>query len=341
MSALQQGQLPARPAPARLGRRFEPGLERSHAGELDDVIAKLPGFDRAPFGAAGGTANEYLDVIVRRHDAARSDTAVPVGVVSKTYCLLPHAEVADALRAALDDIGVHPREMQAEAHLSLYGARMALFARLPRRFDIDPGDGHPMALRVLCLNSVDASSPLRILLGWYRFVCANGLVVGTTREEFRLVHREGMLSSPLPPAGEGPGVRAGLAGLLADGLALAQREQQTLGYWTALRIPVERYAPFADGILAPAWGALAAARFLHIATTGHDAQFAYPFERGAPSAKTMSPTRRVPGGPAQARTAWDACQALSWIAKERRDAHERVGRMMEIPGLMQELFGSR
>ena len=57
------------------------------------------------------------------------------------------------------------RPPNAEAHLSMYGARMALFVRLPRQFDFDPGDGHPLALRLICLNSVDGSSPFRIPRG--------------------------------------------------------------------------------------------------------------------------------------------------------------------------------
>ena len=81
-----------------------------------------------------------------------------------------------------------------------------------------------------------------------------------------------------------------------------------------------------------------AARFLHIAATGFDAELAYPLEAGPPSAKTMAPSRRVPGSPAVAQTAWDACQALAWLAKERKDPRERVKRMLQIPELMQAVM---
>jgi hypothetical protein len=69
-----------------------------------------------------------------------------------------------------------------------------------------------------------------------------------------------------------------------------------------------------------------------------DAELAFPFEPGPPSAKTLSPTRRVPGSPAFAQTAWDACQALAWLAKERKDPRERLERMLQIPELMQALM---
>ncbi|TAK84814.1 MAG: DUF932 domain-containing protein [Betaproteobacteria bacterium] len=103
--------------------------------------------------------------------------------------------------------------MRPEAQLSTYGARMALQVRLPRGFDYDPGDGHPLALRLVCLNSVDGTTPMRMLLGWYRFVCANGLAVGTTRCEWRLVHREGMMPADVTP-------------LLQAGLELAEHHSR-------------------------------------------------------------------------------------------------------------------
>lgn len=326
---MHQNPLPVGVAPAtprRLPRGPLLGLERSHKGELDEILPLIPEFDRVPFGSGEGAPNAFLDAIVRRENAEQRLPAVPVGVVSKRYCLVTHADVAHAVRAALAAAGVHPREMDSEAYLTVYGARMALFVRLPRQYDFDPGDGHPMALRLLCLNSVDGSSTLRMLLGWYRFVCANGLAVGTTRSEWRLVHREGSMIGDI-------------GSLLRSGVELAGREQAALRDWLTLAVPIARFVRFADGELAAAWGVRAAARFLHIATTGFDAEPAYPFEPGPPHAKTMTPTRRVAGSPEHACTAWDACQILAWVAKERREAQERVDRMLQIPELMQLLLG--
>ena len=317
----------AAPAPtlAPLSRTQALLLEGTWRGELDEILPRLPSFDRVPFATPGAAGHGFLDAIVRRAEDQRGLPAVPVAVVSKRYQLLAHAEAADAVRAALAAIGVHPRDMQAEANLTAYGARLWLAVRLPREHDFDPGDGHPLALRILCLNSVDGSTPLRILLGWYRFVCANGLAVGSTRAEFRLVHREGMMPGDVAP-------------LLRAGLELAEREKRSLTEWRAIPIPAGRLAAFADRRLADAWGVRLAARFLHIAVTGHDAELAFPFEPGPPSGKTMTPGLRVPGSPAFALTAWDACQALAWLARERREPKERVERMLQIPELMQGLM---
>jgi len=198
------------------------------------VLPRLPSFDRVPFATPGSADHGFLDAIVRRAEPGRGLPAVPVAVVSKRYQLLPHAEAADAVRAALAAIGVHPRDMQAEASLTAYGARLWLAVRLPREHDYDPGDGHPLALRLVCLNSVDGSTPLRMLLGWYRFVCANGLAVGTTARN-GLVHREGMMPADVAP-------------LIQAGLELAGREKQALREWRATPVPAPRLGAFADGL---------------------------------------------------------------------------------------------
>jgi hypothetical protein len=52
----------------------------------------------------------------------------------------------------------------------------------------------------------------------------------------------------------------------------------------------------------------------------------------------MTVGRRVAGSPEEARSAYDACQILAWIAKDRREVQERVDWMLQIPGLMQVLL---
>ena len=156
---MRQNQLPlSRPAAnaGKLPGGALTGVARSHGGELDRILPLIPEFDRVPFGSGAAAHNEFLDAIVRRGNPEQGYTAVPVGVVSKRYCLVPHVEVA---------------------------------------------------------------------------------------------------------------------------------------------------------------------------------------EPGPPHAKTMTPTRRVAGSPARAGTAYDACQILAWIAKDRREAQERVDWMLQIPGLMQGMLG--
>jgi hypothetical protein len=312
------------------------GAERHYYGALDQIESLLPEFERVPFAAdsrhgydgrpAGAIANRFMDVIVRREDRVQGLPSVPVGTVSKTYRLLQHRDLFRETRSALRAIGLAADQVQAEAHLTSYGARMQFSVRLPHEFDFDPGDGNPMALQLLCLNSVDGSLPLHVRLGWYRFVCANGLLVGTTRMDRRVVHRE-QKASPC------------IEEIFMTGLGVANEEKTALRAWLDTAIRAGQLQAFVDGPLARAWGVKAAARTWHIAMTGYDAAFADPFEKALPHRKTMEPGVRVPGNPHRAASAYHVAQALAWLAKDPRDAADRLQRMAEIPGLMAELAG--
>ena len=86
------------------------------------------------------------------------------------------------------------------------------------------------------------------------------------------------------------------------------------------------------------WGPLAAARTYLICTKGWDGKFVDPFEKAPPHSKTMEQTQQVPGSLLAADSAYSICQALAWIAKERRDIQEQLDRMREIPDLMGALL---
>jgi len=68
---------------------------------------------------------------------------------------------------------------------------MALGIRLPDKYGLDLDDGNPMSLQLLCFNSVDGSTRFMVVLGWFRFVCANGLIVGTAASSLRGRHLNG------------------------------------------------------------------------------------------------------------------------------------------------------
>ena len=72
--------------------------------------------------------------------------------------------------------------------LTKNGERMELSLYLPERYDFDPGDDSRMALQLVCLNSVDGSTRFRVLMGWFRFICSNGLVIGVTQYDVRRRH---------------------------------------------------------------------------------------------------------------------------------------------------------
>jgi len=81
---------------------------------------------------------------------------------------------------------------------------MELSLILPEKHGFDPGDGHQMGLSLQCFNSVDGSSRLCAVLRWFRFVCSNGLILGTTLLNVRQIHNGRInineLGAPLMPS---------------------------------------------------------------------------------------------------------------------------------------------
>ena len=110
---------------------------------------------------------------------------MPIGVVSKRYALVQHTAVIEALENALRSEDVGSTDLRCRLTMSESGARMAMRVELPDEFAFKAPDGHPMALTFECFNSVDRTVPLFALLGWFRFVCTNGLVIGITHASLR------------------------------------------------------------------------------------------------------------------------------------------------------------
>lgn len=298
-------------------------------GRFDEVLAALPEFDRGPFAMAPENegpwhANELFDMISTREGGHGDWARRPVAVVSRAYRLIGHREASRIVSDSLADLGLEPEGLDTHATLDRYGARLALEVSLGANWMVNPGDGHPVVLQLRCLNSVDASAMLRVCFTWYRLVCTNGLVVGFSRNVGRVVHRESRFA---------PDVRDEIA----RGLALAREDRLSMGRWLERRVSPDLLAAFADGPLKDKWGPRDAARFLHIARTGIDAEFADRFQPGKPSEKTMAPTVAVPGSPETARTEWDVAQALSWVARDRRDPAEHLDRLLDIPRLFASL----
>lgn len=298
-------------------------------GRLDEVIPALPAFDRGPFAMAPENEgpwhpNELFDLISTREANDASWARRPVAVVSKSYRLIGHQQAAGMLVDSLAEFGLEPESLDTHATLDRYGARLALEITLGPNWMVNPSDGHPVVLQLWCLNSVDASAMLRICFTWYRLVCTNGLVVGFSKNIGRVLHRESRLTVDIGDE-------------IARGLALAREDRLSMGRWLEREIVPERLVPFTDGLLKTLWGARDAARFLHIARTGFDAEFEDRFQPGEPSEKRMTPTFAVPGSPAVAHTEWDLAQALSWVARDRRAPADHLDRLLQIPALMARL----
>jgi Domain of unknown function (DUF932) len=162
-----------------------------------------------------------------------------------------------------------------------------------------------------CFNSVDGSSRLVVLFGWFRFVCSNGLVIGETKIEIRERHGQRLdLTSIL--------------GRIRPALAQVEADRNRISAWQSAKILIADVANWVNDCVTPAWGKEAATRVFHICMVGEDIEIKDPFASGRATEKPIRYLGRAPGSPARAETKYDVSQALSFVATHRRNAEERL-----------------
>jgi hypothetical protein len=253
-----------------------------------------------------------------------TEKPIPVGVVSNSYTLAQHHEVAEKCLAGIESIGVRTEELTCEVGLTELGEWMNLRFYFPDRFSFKPVDGHAIKLRLECTNSVDGSSRLVILLSWLRLICSNGIVVRESKTEIRDIHNERLNLDKIPD-------------VVARAMALVENDIQRLHGWEEVAFSPARLGAWVNKELSERWGKKAACRVFHICTTGHDVEFADPFASGSATEKPVTELGPVLGSPQNARTLYDVGQAMSFVATSRVNTEERLNRQSQIPELIDSL----
>ena len=313
------------------GRKWFKSTVTSHSGTIDAVRAHIPAFERRSFSltqADGSRSrlNEHQDLIVRAPIGADVDF-VPVGVVSKEYKLLQHLDVVDVVVKALEVSSIAPRDVTAHLEITEYGERMSLGLLLPMRYAFDPGDGHRMALRLECLNSVEGSTGFRALMGWFRFVCSNGLIIGVTRSDMRRRHVGDLTLDDV-------------AAVLRAGVAECETEKKNFRLWQRTGVDSANLEQWIDDDLRRAWGFKAATRAFRIATTGHDVKITGSYKGHSPTTIPVTPGESVAGAAERCRTLFDLSQVLAWLARDRADIQEQLSWREQISGLLKPFIPS-
>jgi hypothetical protein len=297
----------------------------AYSGSIEEVRNRIPRFQRRALGLTQqdglrSRLNEHMDMIVRVPFDGELDF-IPVGIVSKEYVLIQHSEVVDVVLQALDVCDVPRNEVAANLEITEYGERMALSVILPKSYSFDAGDGYPMALRLECLNSVDGSTAFRTLMGWFRFVCSNGLVLGVTRSDVRRRHVGGLTTDDV-------------ASVLRSGLAECEKEKRNFELWRRTPVTSGPLRTWIDGDLRKAWKFKAATRAFHIASCGHDVTIAGPYKDESPTTMAVHVGKAVPGAPSKCRNLFDLSQVLAWLARDRADIQEQLQWREQIPKVL-------
>lgn len=182
-----------------LSRRHWSGLPMATPveGTLDHVMGSLPHFGRQPFAMPSVNGDEVgvnRDVdMVYRMGRRQGEKPIPVGVVSKNYRLVDHQQLLSTIEQALIGIDIDMRQVGVTAQWTVHGERAhfsTLFPKEERFLHLVDDDTDEMRFRIEVFNSVDGSSRLIAIAGWLRFVCSNGLIIGTALIHLRRQHRQ-------------------------------------------------------------------------------------------------------------------------------------------------------
>lgn len=149
------------------------------------------------FAVRDSIANPHIKAVVRI-PRNKDERPIAAGTASNHYTLAQHVDVAKKCFQGITEIGIDPEKLKCELGLSGLGEWMNLRIYFPDKFSHTGRDKNKMALRLECFNSVDRSSRIVILLGWFRFVCSNGLVIGNTKAKLKDVHNQSLNLERIP-----------------------------------------------------------------------------------------------------------------------------------------------
>lgn len=292
-------------------------------GTFDEMHASLPSFERSSFQMSGSdTPNPFYNVVSRK--AEKDKPAIPVGLVSPTYCLIDHRDVFTTLRRVIHSQGIDVGDLKCNATFTTHQERMELRVNFPDKYKAHVGDGNPIGLQLFCVNSVDGRSSFVLYLGWFRFVCSNGLIVGTTTAKWKKAHRDSLRLDSINA-------------VLTKGVAKAEKERERLKRSVEEKVPDGALTQWADEAVAKAWGVKAATRILHIVNEGRDCELLNPFEKAPPSQRAVTLTHDIPGALPAPATRFSVMQAASFIASHRNAVQERAVMTRQIPALLAKL----
>jgi len=297
------------------------------AGRWEQLSRVVPTFTIEPFKAnPDAPANPHIRVVVRQ-PLTVTEQPIPVGTVSNSYQLAQHADVVKRCFDGLRLVGVEPALLRCEVGLTPLGEWMNFRAHFPASHDFIPRDGQPLGLRLECFNSVDGSSRLVILLSWFRLICSNGLVIRDTKAELRDIHDQHLNLDVIP-------------NIVAAGMNAVANDLQRIRGWEQAEVAPAALESWANGKVSEQWGKKAACRVFHICQAGYDVEITDPFAKGEATQKPVVPTVDVAGAARPAKTLYDVCQALSWVATGRSNTEERVDWQEAIPKLIGSLRAS-
>ena len=268
--------------PLEESKRWRSRPVKYWGGTWEAVSSQVPRFEIGDFKTEGDSPpNPFLKAVVRVPQT-QYERPIPVGVVSNSYGLAQHHEVAEKCFEGIKQAKIDPRGLRCEVGLSELGEWMNLRIYFPPENDFIHRSDDRMKLRVECFNSVDGSRRLVVLLGWMRLACTNGLVIRETKAELTDIHDAKIDLEQIPK-------------MVAEGLKKVRGDKKRMKKWVETPLKDEALVAWSNKDVSEAWGKKAACRVFHICRNGQDVELEDDFAPGEATEKPVRPWRKVPG----------------------------------------------
>ena len=137
--------------------------------------------------------------------------------------------------------GIRLDKLRYEVGLSELGEWMNLRIYLPEEYSFHRDDGKELALRVECFNSVDGTTRLVILFGWFRFACSNGLIIGEFKIEIKERHVQRLDLSEIFE-------------LLRPAFEAVEADRRRMEEWQSDGVEASEVEKWVDSVVSDLWG---------------------------------------------------------------------------------------
>jgi hypothetical protein len=249
-----------------------------------------------------------------------------VGVVAKNYRLVDHHHILRTVQQSLANRKLDLGNVRVIAEGTIHGERAHFSIIFPpeEHFTVGTvgtvGNKDEMRFRIEVFNSVDGSCRLMAIAGWLRFVCTNGLIIGTALMQLQQQHRQQLEVEEL-------GRRIGAA------IESTWSDKAKFERWMSVGVEKSILVPWIDQKVRSLWGVKAAVSVLGIATGGWDVEPVGAMTNRRPSEIRTNRIRAVPGVDAPVSNLFGVSQVLSWIAGQRGE----IGEDLQWRSQVQEL----
>jgi len=272
--------------------------------------------------------NSYLDMVYRL-PIRQSERPIPVGVVSKNYRLVDHHQILRSIQQSLASRGLDLEKFRVVAEWTTHGERAHFSVIFPPDEHFTMGtfeNRSEMRFRIEIFNSVDGSCRLMAIAGWLRFVCSNGLIIGTALMQLRQQHRQQLEVEEI-------------GRLIGEAIESIRSDKALFGRWMSARVGKSALVSWIDEEVCALWGVKAAVRVLGITTDGWDVAPVGDLRNRKPSEITTNRISEVPvpGIDAPVGSLFGVSQVLSWVAGQRGEISEDFEWRTQVHDLIAKL----